>query len=1225
MKKILLLLSAIISMAGVYSQNVWVASDATYDATATGYTTVANPGIYYRATTGGTSTFSTGTGCNGSTSTVQMSSSTFIFKATSLNVASIIIHGNSGTGSSRTLSAITTSATLNGTYVANASTASGNLSGTQATNFCSPAPMTITFGTAIPAGTFIKVVLSGNAYVATITLNASGTAPTVTTASPVSSGRTSGTGGGNITDGGSSAVTASGLCFGTATNPTLSNGVVSTSPVTTTGAFSSLAMTGLTAGTLYHVRAYATSIIGTSYGSDVTFTTDAPILSTLSTTAITGTTAVSASSGGSISDTGGAVISAKGVCWSTSSGPTTALATKTSDGTGSANFVSSITGLTPNTLYYVRAYATSAAGTAYGDEKSFTTQVAVPTITVAPASLSFGDVPVNYDSIKPYILSAQFLNTATGDIVVTAPSGYLVSLSAGSGYASSINVPYTAATLAATNIYVKFTPTAANAYSGSISNVGGGDSKSVSLTGNGATYTAGDFLSANAASASWETVSTWRNWNGTAIVAAAAIPNATTANVFITRGTTVTYPTGGRSMNNLVVNGTLTTTAVVTSPSYLSIAGNITVNTGGVIGSAVNQTGDNSSGISISTIGTGTQTISGGGNIYISRLRLNSANEVIVDNDITVNYHGSANGGNASALYPVQTGSTLTINAGKTITMARWAGIYLNTGSGTLYAYNFTMNVNGSLIFESGSPADANDKTLLKGYLLCNATTGNTFTINVGSAGVMTLNDYYPNGTSNTGTSTGASTLTIANGGIVNVKLLADFSRGANQTVTGAGAFNLVGAAAIRIASADGIAASGASGHVQTTTRSFPTTANYAYQGTAAQVTGNGLPATVASLTINNTAGVALSGNVAALDSLKLIAGKLATGNNTVSTNAVKGGSASSYVLTNGSGTLKINAVGASPVTFPVGPTDALYNPVIIANSGTTDNFAAGCGIVAPNFIGGTGPSINAAWYIAEDVPGGTNATITTQWDVSQEPGGYFRTNAFLYHSDGYGATFVGPTTDISGQAGPAFTITASGFTEFSPFGVGSTPSILPITLEHFKGTKTTSGNAINWKVNCTSARINMEIERSADARKFSSIYTITADQVRCSQPFDMVDAHPLKGTNYYRLKMTDMDGKVTYSAVIAIINADKGIEIIGMYPTVTNSSAFLSVSAAKAGKIQTVITDMSGRIIRTNTDLVAEGSSLISIDCSALAAGVYQVTGYVDGAVSKTIRFIKQ
>ena len=152
-----------------------------------------------------------------------------------------------------------------------------------------------------------------------------------------------------------------------------------------------------------------------------------------------------------------------------------------------------------------------------------------------------------------------------------------------------------------------------------------------------------------------------------------------------------------------------------------------------------------------------------------------------------------------------------------------------------------------------------------------------------------------------------------------------------------------------------------------------------------------------------------------------------------------------------------------------------------------------------------------------------------------------------------------------------------------------------------------------------------MEIERSADARKFSSIYTINADQVRCAQPFDMVDAHPLKAVNYYRLKMIDMDGKVSYSAVIAIINADKGIEIIGMYPSVVSSTAFLSVSAAKAGKIQTTITDMSGRVIRTNTENLAEGSSLVSIDCSALAAGVYQVTGYVDGAVSKTIRFIKQ
>jgi uncharacterized protein (TIGR02145 family) len=78
-------------------------------------------------------------------------------------------------------------------------------------------------------------------------------------------------------------------------------------------------------------------------------------------------------SGGTISSDGGSAVSARGVCWSTSPGPTVALATKTSNGSGTGGFTSNISGLSKNTTYYVRAYATNTVGTAYGNEISFTT------------------------------------------------------------------------------------------------------------------------------------------------------------------------------------------------------------------------------------------------------------------------------------------------------------------------------------------------------------------------------------------------------------------------------------------------------------------------------------------------------------------------------------------------------------------------------------------------------------------------------------------------------------------------------------------------------------------------------------------------------------------------------------------------------------------------------------------------------------------------------------
>lgn len=94
---------------------------------------------------------------------------------------------------------------------------------------------------------------------------------------------------------------------------------------------------------------------------------------TISTNSISKLSSNSVTSGGDITSDGGAAVTARGVCWGTTSNPTISLTTKTTDGTGTGAFTSSITGLTANTTYHVRAYATNSVGTAYGSDISFTT------------------------------------------------------------------------------------------------------------------------------------------------------------------------------------------------------------------------------------------------------------------------------------------------------------------------------------------------------------------------------------------------------------------------------------------------------------------------------------------------------------------------------------------------------------------------------------------------------------------------------------------------------------------------------------------------------------------------------------------------------------------------------------------------------------------------------------------------------------------------------------
>jgi hypothetical protein len=82
-------------------------------------------------------------------------------------------------------------------------------------------------------------------------------------------------------------------------------------------------------------------------------------------------TLVSAISGGNVSD-GGAVVTARGICWSTSQNPTIS-DSKTINGSGTGTFISNLTGLSFTTTYHIRAYATNNIGTAYGNDVNFTT------------------------------------------------------------------------------------------------------------------------------------------------------------------------------------------------------------------------------------------------------------------------------------------------------------------------------------------------------------------------------------------------------------------------------------------------------------------------------------------------------------------------------------------------------------------------------------------------------------------------------------------------------------------------------------------------------------------------------------------------------------------------------------------------------------------------------------------------------------------------------------
>ena len=211
----------------------------------------------------------------------------------------------------------------------------------------------------------------GTAAGADMTFLTAGNAPTVSTGATVSVGGTSAVVSGMVNaQSGSTTVTFE---YGLTTAYGSSAAAV---PGTVTGDTDTAVtgnLTGLSPTTTYHYRVVGQNAFGTTYGADMTFTTGTVTLPTVTTREITNVTAVSATSGGNVTSEGNGDVTARGVCFGTSPNPTLAAGSVTSDGSGLGAFTSSITGLSGSTTYYVRAYATNSAGTAYGAERSFTT------------------------------------------------------------------------------------------------------------------------------------------------------------------------------------------------------------------------------------------------------------------------------------------------------------------------------------------------------------------------------------------------------------------------------------------------------------------------------------------------------------------------------------------------------------------------------------------------------------------------------------------------------------------------------------------------------------------------------------------------------------------------------------------------------------------------------------------------------------------------------------
>ena len=200
-----------------------------------------------------------------------------------------------------------------------------------------------------------------------------------------------------------------------------------------------------------------------------------------------------------------------------------------------------------------------------------------------------------------------------------------------------------------------------------------------------------------------------------------------------------------------------------------------------------------------------------------------------------------------------------------------------------------------------------------------------------------------------------------------------------------------------------------------------------------------------------------------------------------------------------------------------------------------------------------------------------------------------------------------------------------SGLTTFSRFALGAGLGVVPVSIEYFRGSKLSGSNYLSWKVDCTSSpSITLVLERSSDGRRFSQIQSLDATATRCLQDFNYTDGSPLSGINYYRLKMITPDGAFRYSVIVALLNRDKGFELISLAPNPVKNTTVLNISSVKGGKLEIAVTDMNGRSMMKTSTVIIAGNNPINMDFSTLGAGTYRITAINADLERKTIQLVK-
>jgi len=195
--------------------------------------------------------------------------------------------------------------------------------------------------------------------------------------------------------------------------------------------------------------------------------------------------------------------------------------------------------------------------------------------------------------------------------------------------------------------------------------------------------------------------------------------------------------------------------------------------------------------------------------------------------------------------------------------------------------------------------------------------------------------------------------------------------------------------------------------------------------------------------------------------------------------------------------------------------------------------------------------------------------------------------------------------------------------TSFSSFYFAKLTGALPVKIEYFKGTVENTSNKLEWKSACTND-VDFIIERSTDGIYFDSIGIKKAVQLDCNAPFYFTDDIPAL-LSYYRLKLVENNGTVTYSAIVALQRkAGKSLQVVIAPNPVTGPQARLQITSSQQQSLFLKITDVQGRTILKKWVTVPAGKSNMQLVLPDMPAAMYYLQ-YGDGTTQHTLKIFRQ